>query len=48
MRGKGAAQIMQGAIVTEKLELHAPDILVRPDVDAFRALEDEIAGAAEA
>jgi NTE family protein len=35
----GAAQIMQGAIVTEKLELRAPDILVRPDVDAFRALD---------
>lgn len=35
----GAAQIMQGAIVAEKLEIRAPDILVRPDVDAFRALD---------
>jgi NTE family protein len=35
----GAAQIMQGAIVAQKLESRAPDILVRPAVDAFRALD---------
>ncbi len=29
----GASQILQGAIVAEKLKARAPDILVRPAVD---------------
>ena len=35
----GASQIMQGAIVAEKLKARAPDILVRPLVDGFRGLD---------
>ena len=35
----GAAQIMQGAIVAEKLKATRPDILVRPAVGGFRALD---------
>lgn len=35
----GAAQIMQGAIVAEKLKASQPDILVRPAVGGFRALD---------
>ncbi|SDR60692.1 NTE family protein [Rhizobiales bacterium GAS191] len=35
----GAAQIMQGAIVSAKLRTHPPDLLVRPDVDGFGALD---------
>lgn len=35
----GAAQIMQGAIVAEKLKASRPDILVRPAVGGFRALD---------
>jgi NTE family protein len=35
----GASQIMQGAIVAEKLKARAPDILVRPAVDGFRGLD---------
>jgi NTE family protein len=35
----GASQIMQGAIVAEKLKARAPDVLVRPAVDAFRGLD---------
>jgi NTE family protein len=35
----GAAQIMQGAIITEKLRTGAPDILVRPMVEQFRVLD---------
>lgn len=35
----GAAQIMQGAIVAEKLKARRPDILVRPAVGPFRALD---------
>ncbi len=48
----GAAQIMQGAIVAQKLRSRAPDVLVRPAVgghhllDFFRA--KEIIAAAEA
>lgn len=34
-----AAQIMQGAIVAEKLKASRPDILVRPAVGSFRALD---------
>jgi NTE family protein len=35
----GAAQIMQGAIIAQKLKLRAPDILVRPTVEQFRVLD---------
>ncbi len=35
----GAAQVMQHAIVAEKLKARGPDILIRPAVDAFRALD---------
>jgi NTE family protein len=35
----GSAQIMQGAIVAQKLKLRAPDILVRPAVEQFKVLE---------
>jgi NTE family protein len=35
----GAAQIMQGAIIAQKLKLRAPDILVRPQVEQFRVLD---------
>jgi NTE family protein len=35
----GAAQIMQAAITAQMLRLSAPDILIRPAVDAFRALD---------
>jgi NTE family protein len=35
----GAAQIMQGAITTQKLKLRPPDILVRPAVEQFGVLE---------
>ncbi|WP_293867040.1 patatin-like phospholipase family protein [uncultured Alsobacter sp.] len=35
----GSAQIMQGAIVAEKLKATQPDILVRPAVGGFRALD---------
>jgi NTE family protein len=35
----GAAQIMQSAIVAEKLKARAPDILLRPKVDQFRVLD---------
>ncbi|WP_158815501.1 patatin-like phospholipase family protein [Methylocapsa sp. S129] len=35
----GAAQIMQGAITSEKLKLRAPDILMRPMVEQFRVLD---------
>jgi NTE family protein len=35
----GAAQIMQGAIIAQKLKLRAPDILVRPMVEQFRVLD---------
>jgi NTE family protein len=35
----GASQIMQGAIVAEKLRARRPDLLIRPEVDAFRALD---------
>lgn len=34
-----ASQIMQNAIVREKLQRHRPDILIRPAVDRFRVLE---------
>lgn len=34
-----ASQIMQNAIIREKLRRHPPDILIRPPVDAFRLLE---------
>lgn len=34
-----ASQIMQNAIIREKLRAHPPGILVRPPVDAFRLLE---------
>jgi NTE family protein len=35
----GTVQILQGRIVEEKLARHAPDILVRPRVDLFKALD---------
>ena len=35
----GAAQIMQGAVTAEMLRRAAPDILVRPAVQGFRALD---------
>jgi NTE family protein len=35
----GAAQIMQGAIIAQKLKSRAPDILVRPMVEQFRVLD---------
>lgn len=35
----GATQIMQGAIVSLKLATRMPDILVRPPVERFRALD---------
>ena len=35
----GAAQIMQGAITAAKIGARAPDILIRPGVEAFRALD---------
>ncbi len=35
----GAAQIMQGAITAKMLKARAPDILIRPPVDHFRALD---------
>jgi len=34
-----SSQIMQNAIVREKLKAHAPDIVLRPNVDGFRVLE---------
>ena len=34
-----SSQIMQNAIVREKLKAHAPDIVLRPNVDRFRVLE---------
>lgn len=35
----GAAQIMQASITREKIRRRAPDILARPPVDLFRALD---------
>jgi NTE family protein len=35
----GTLQILQGRIVEDKLARHAPDILVRPRVDLFKALD---------
>jgi NTE family protein len=35
----GAAQVMQGAIVAEKLKARAPDVLIRPGVAGFKALD---------
>lgn len=35
----GAAQIMQGAITTKMLKARPPDILIRPPIDHFRALD---------
>ena len=35
----GAAQIMSGAIITQMLRTNAPDILIRPPIDAFRVLD---------
>ena len=35
----GAAQILQGAVTAEMLQRDAPDILVRPAVEGFRALD---------
>ncbi|MBV8565000.1 MAG: patatin-like phospholipase family protein [Methylobacteriaceae bacterium] len=35
----GAAQIMQVAITQQKLKTRAPDLLIRPAVEAFRALD---------
>ena len=35
----GATQIMQGSIVSLMLQTHRPDILVRPEVSEFRALD---------
>jgi NTE family protein len=35
----GAAQIMQGAIIAQKLKARPPDLLVRPMVEQFRVLD---------
>ena len=35
----GAAQIMQGSITAEMLKAARPDLLLRPNVDRFRALD---------
>ncbi len=35
----GALQILQSSIVEEKVARHAPEILVRPNVDLFKALD---------
>jgi NTE family protein len=35
----GALQILQAAIVEEKVARHAPEILVRPNVELFKALD---------
>ncbi len=35
----GAAQIMQGAIIAEKIKRRPPDILIRPDVERFGLLD---------
>lgn len=35
----GAAQIMQGAITVKMLKARAPDLLIRPPIDQFRALD---------
>ena len=35
----GASQIMQNAIVAEKLKARGPDLLIRPAVEGFRALD---------
>ena len=35
----GSAQIMMGAITTQMLRFNAPDILVRPPIDSFKALD---------
>ena len=35
----GAAQIMQGAIIFEKIRRRPPDILIRPDVERFGLLD---------
>ncbi len=35
----GATQIMQGAIVAEKLAVRGPDLLIRPDVERYRVLD---------
>jgi len=34
-----SSQIMQNAIVREKLKVHSPDIVLKPNVDSFRVLE---------
>jgi NTE family protein len=34
-----AAQVMQGAVTAAKLRNHAPDVVIRPDVAAFRVLD---------
>lgn len=48
----GAAQIMQNAITAKMLRTRPPDVLIRPPVDRFRALDffafAQILGAAEA
>jgi NTE family protein len=35
----GAAQIMQRSITTQMLKVRAPDLIVRPEISAFRALD---------
>jgi NTE family protein len=35
----GAAQIMQGAITAQKLKARSPDVLIRPAVHGFRAMD---------
>lgn len=35
----GAMQILTQAVITEKLANHAPDILVRPDINQFKILD---------
>ena len=35
----GAAQIMQAAITAKMLKARPPDVLIRPPIDQFRALD---------
>lgn len=40
----GALQLLQGAIISEKLKQSQPDILIRPPIDNFRVLDFFAAG----
>ena len=35
----GALQLLQGAIVAEKLKANRPEVLIRPPIDSFRVLD---------